>query len=89
MKARRGGRRLDWQRQGRGEMAHLKNTRVRDGRDIIMASASHAGCPAIGLSHGINDAMDPATAPGKVRTLADMSEEERAEMQRLYGRNGR
>lgn len=31
-------------------------------------------------------ALDPTAAPGKVRTLADMTPEERAEMVRLYAK---
>ena len=31
------------------------------------------------------DALDPSKAPSRVRTLAEMTPEERAEMQRLYG----
>jgi len=37
------------------------------------------------LTQALRDALDPAKAPSKVRSYKDMTPEERAEMQRLYG----
>jgi hypothetical protein len=45
------------------------------------------GChtPANHLAQAIGEALDPARAPGRVRTLADMGAEERAALERQYG----
>lgn len=40
--------------------------------------------PMAALGRELAEATDPRTLPGKVRTLADMTPEERAEMLRLY-----
>lgn len=38
------------------------------------------------LQQRLRDALDPAKAPSKVKSFKDMTPEERAEMQRLYGK---
>lgn len=65
----------------------VKNVR-RGRREGGSASPLHLDplAPARALGGSIADALDPVKAPSKVRTLADMSPEERAEMARLYGR---
>lgn len=45
--------------------------------------------PGYVVAEAIRDALDPASAPGKVTCLADMPPEKRAEMERLYGAKGR
>lgn len=47
-------------------------------------SLDHPHRQAHGIARSITDALDPSLAPGKVRTLADMSPEERAEMVARY-----
>lgn len=44
------------------------------------------GCrsPAVQLGQAISEALDPARAPGKVRTLFDMTAEEKAAMEAQY-----
>ncbi len=42
--------------------------------------------PSAQVGKAIQDALDPTKAPSKVQTLATMSDEKRAEMERLYGR---
>jgi len=41
--------------------------------------------PARSIAESIRDALDPVKQPSKVKTLADMTAAERAEMQRMYG----
>lgn len=41
--------------------------------------------PGFQIAKAIRDALDPVRAPGKVKTLADMSEEEKRELEKLYG----
>ena len=38
----------------------------------------------IHLRCSMADALDPTKAPGRVKTFAEMTEDERAEMRRLY-----
>ena len=89
MSGRSGRSSRDWDHRRVGRRQSLSHTVIRDGRDVVLASADLKNNPANTLARAISNALDPDKAPGKVRTLADMSEEERAEMQRLYGRNGR
>lgn len=44
--------------------------------------------PRYAIATSITEALDPGRAPGKVRTLADMTPEEREEMAKLYGKAG-
>lgn len=41
------------------------------------------------IAEQIGEALDASTAPGKVRTLADMTQEEQAEMTKLYMRKAK
>ena len=41
--------------------------------------------PLLGIAKAINHALDPNRTPKPVKTLADMTPEERDEMERLYG----
>lgn len=46
----------------------------------------HERDPHYVLAEKLTEALDPVRAPGEVKTLADMTQEERAEMARLYAR---
>lgn len=65
--------------------------RARNG-DLVLSTTDigtgSVGDPARIIAKQISAALDPAKAPGKVRRLADMTPEERAELERLYGRKG-
>ena len=76
-RARRGGARAK-----RGEGRHGRYATI--GR--IRSTYSNKDDPARAIGKAINDALDPVKAPSKVRTLADMTLEERAEMERLYSK---
>lgn len=56
---------------------------------VAVSQARHsgydAGSPALAIGAAIRAALDPARAPKPVKSLATMTDEERAEMQRLYG----
>lgn len=41
--------------------------------------------PSYAVASRISEALDPSKAPGKVRTLADMSEEEKEALAKEYG----
>lgn len=65
--------------RGRPRVATAANTTHRMRGDV-------ARSPALGIAKAIEDALDPARAPGRCRSLADMSAEEQAEMRALYER---
>lgn len=54
-----------------------------------MGNVRHAAVRDGVLDRRIAEALDPTRAPSKVRTLADMSPEERASMAALYGRGSK
>lgn len=41
--------------------------------------------PGFQIAKSIRDALDPTKASGKVKTLTDMTEEEKAALEKLYG----
>lgn len=59
-------------------------------RRLRWEGARHGGAggmaqdPRWSAARRIAEALDPTTAPGRVRTLADMTPEERAKMLALY-----
>lgn len=67
---------------GRIHMATVANHLALSG---MIASRSPAG----GIAKAIRDALDPVKAPGKCKTFAEMTPEERDEMERLYGEGPR
>ena len=62
----------------------------RGGRYAVVGQAhsSYSRNPVEGIAKSIRDALDPVKAPGKVKTFAEMTPEEQAEMKRLYERGG-
>lgn len=72
---------IDETRKGTGRQANRHRTRmasVSTGKSQFY-NASHS------IGNAITNALDPTRANGKVRTLADMTPEERAELERQYG----
>ena len=51
---------------------------------LLRSAANTMKHPAQRLGEAITAALDPARAPGKVKTFAEMTPEEREEMRRLY-----
>lgn len=67
-------------------------TAYRDRRsgDLVLTSVGSDAArgpvdPTRILARSIRDALDPAKVPSRVKTLSEMTPEEKAEMQRLYG----
>jgi hypothetical protein len=66
----------------------------KDKRCVVVASTYNGmqmsggvNCdPRLGIAKAIRAALNPDNAPRPARTFATMSPEERAEMQRLYGK---
>lgn len=52
---------------------------------VGLLTGSRSFNPAHKIARAITEALDPARAPGKIRTLADMSAEERMKLEREYG----
>lgn len=73
----------------RRHQAH--STMVRDGASVKLAlhGTQTIGDPARLVARSIEDALDPAKAPSKPKTWAQMTESERSEMRRLYERGGK
>jgi hypothetical protein len=67
-----------------GRAGRLRMATVSNGRSFSWANEGHS--PSVGIAMALRDALDPRTAPKAVKTFADMSESERAEMRRLYER---
>lgn len=67
--------------------------KTKDGRYAIVASTRQGWTigkvdhdPRLGIAKAISEALDPSNRRQECRTFADMTPEERAEMQRLYGK---
>jgi len=61
---------------------------MRYGRRARMATVGTIGTfhsPAARIANLINDALDPVRAPGKCKTLSEMSEDEKAALAAKYG----
>jgi hypothetical protein len=59
--------------------------RFRTIGNALANKKTYSGSPALGIAKAIRDALDPVRAPSKVRTLADMSEAEVAELEARLG----
>ena len=70
-----------------GRPADAKHSvKIREGKTVRFGLTGTTDLldPARVLAFGIRDALDPSKAPSKLKTFADMTESERAEMRRLY-----
>lgn len=47
---------------------------------MLVKPAGTTATPAYAIGRAISDALDPTQAPGKVRTMADMTPEELAKL---------
>jgi len=70
--------------RGRRSTADIKDPGEKM-RTVVMGSGSHFYCPMGRLATAIREALDPARAPGKCRTLVDMSSAERDAISRRCG----
>ena len=62
-----------------------RGTGKRRERLVTLGSKGAFYNPPVNLSQIIRDALDPSKAPGPVRTLNDMSEDERNVLEARYG----
>lgn len=62
-----------------------KRGKHRQKRYATVGVVSRLYTPEYNIAKKIRDALDPIKAPGKVKTLADMTLEERVALERQYG----
>jgi len=74
---------VDVESRGEGTGKAVGGGRVRM---ATFGGGNYGSDPAVGIGKAISDALDPNKVPKKVETFAEMSEEKKAEMVRLYGK---
>jgi hypothetical protein len=84
---RRGGKALGGDR-GLRRVGGATGYRARNGDLVLSSFGPDVGKvpinPTLIVRNAINDALDPTKAPSKPKTFAQMTDEEKAEMRRLY-----
>jgi len=78
---------LDYESKGKGTGPSSGGGKKRMATvGLLTAPGSLSRSPTLGIAKSIRDALDPNKVPKKVETFAEMSDEKKAEMMKLYGK---